>query len=314
MKSKSSSRPAEAPHTVDDLLEQRATLESWLARVDDCSTEVEERIAERVRADYEARLETTLEELRMHTESLSRDLENARERLARAEKDAPAASESLQEGGLRYRIGEISEDEWEKRRIPLDNAIKDADDERLAARLEVTRLTEIIEDVGNSPTPSEVPEPELAWLTDSANLSEDAELPTLADDEVTQVQEIIESVGVVDGAESDVNDAEVAADPVKEEEVEENIEEEGKEDVEEEGDELAFLEQLDRVFDDKVTGEESSEAEPEIVLETAEGEPVTDDDVPTEATEPVPGIKCPSCGYTNEATAWYCEVCGVDLD
>lgn len=295
MKSKSSGSQSEKTESVDELLEQRATLEGWLARVDDCSTEVEERVAERVRADYEARLEATLEQLRTHTESLSRDLENARERLAAAEKTAAAASETLQEGGLRYRIGEISEAEWEKRRVPLDKAVKEADDERLAARLEVTRLTEIVEDVGHAPTPSEVPEPELAWLTDP--------------DEVTQVQEIVESPEPVVAIEPE-NDAE--ADDA-----------DADEDVEEEGDELAFLEQLDRVFDDGAPDEGDPAEEPEseettqesdIVLETAEGEPVTDDDVPSEDTEPVPGIKCPSCGYTNEATAWYCEVCGVDLD
>lgn len=26
-----------------------------------------------------------------------------------------------------------------------------------------------------------------------------------------------------------------------------------------------------------------------------------------------PGLKCPECGYTNDAEAWYCGVCGVDL-
>lgn len=30
-------------------------------------------------------------------------------------------------------------------------------------------------------------------------------------------------------------------------------------------------------------------------------------------TRPPPGVKCPDCGYTNDANAWYCGVCGVDL-
>jgi hypothetical protein len=30
-------------------------------------------------------------------------------------------------------------------------------------------------------------------------------------------------------------------------------------------------------------------------------------------TRPGTGIKCPECGYTNDSTAWYCGVCGVDL-
>ena len=30
-------------------------------------------------------------------------------------------------------------------------------------------------------------------------------------------------------------------------------------------------------------------------------------------TKPRTGVKCPECGYTNDATAWYCGVCGVSL-
>lgn len=34
---------------------------------------------------------------------------------------------------------------------------------------------------------------------------------------------------------------------------------------------------------------------------------------PESETRPSPGVKCPECGYTNDSTAWYCGVCGVDL-
>ena len=34
---------------------------------------------------------------------------------------------------------------------------------------------------------------------------------------------------------------------------------------------------------------------------------------PDPKTRPSSGVKCPDCGYTNDATAWYCGVCGVSL-
>ena len=34
---------------------------------------------------------------------------------------------------------------------------------------------------------------------------------------------------------------------------------------------------------------------------------------PDPMTRPSSGVKCPDCGYTNDATAWYCGVCGVNL-
>ncbi|HET7321165.1 MAG TPA: zinc ribbon domain-containing protein, partial [Longimicrobiaceae bacterium] len=51
-----------------------------------------------------------------------------------------------------------------------------------------------------------------------------------------------------------------------------------------------FLEELDRVI---ASTEPAEEEEPD--------------------TRPPPGVKCPDCGYMNDANAWYCGVCGVDL-
>ncbi|HET7276341.1 MAG TPA: hypothetical protein VFI91_14320, partial [Longimicrobiaceae bacterium] len=162
-----SSGQAESTISVDELLERRSTLEGWLARIDDCSTEVDEKIADRVRSDYESRLDATLEQLRSYADSLQNDLQEARERLTEAESHAASCAETLQEAGLRYRIGEIGDEEWETRRAPLDQAVREADDARLAARQEVTRLTAVVEDIGNAPAPAEVPASELPWLTPS---------------------------------------------------------------------------------------------------------------------------------------------------
>ena len=57
--------------------------------------------------------------------------------------------------------------------------------------------------------------------------------------------------------------------------------------------------------------------EDELVLEgegavIAPREPA-DDYGADPTTRPTAGVKCPECGYTNDATAWYCGVCGVDL-
>jgi len=67
-------------------------------------------------------------------------------------------------------------------------------------------------------------------------------------------------------------------------------------------DDLAFLEELDRAIaaSAEPADPESEEEEP------GEGEP------PAE-TRPRKGMKCLECGYTNDVTAWYCGVCGVEL-
>jgi hypothetical protein len=58
-----------------------------------------------------------------------------------------------------------------------------------------------------------------------------------------------------------------------------------------------FLEELDRALNDE------SEGDPAFTLTEAELD-----------TRPKPGVKCPDCGYTNDPQAWYCGVCGADLN
>lgn len=35
--------------------------------------------------------------------------------------------------------------------------------------------------------------------------------------------------------------------------------------------------------------------------------------IPDPETRPAPGVKCPECGYTNDSSAFFCGVCGIDL-
>jgi hypothetical protein len=60
-----------------------------------------------------------------------------------------------------------------------------------------------------------------------------------------------------------------------------------------------FLAELDRALN-----EDSSEEEGYTLTEAElEGD-----------SRPKPGVKCPDCGYTNDPQAWYCGVCGADLN
>lgn len=65
--------------------------------------------------------------------------------------------------------------------------------------------------------------------------------------------------------------------------------------------------------------EEEWDADPDDVTlipdgpaDALEPEPASEDDFDPE-TIPKPGIKCGNCGYTNDAAAWFCGVCGSDI-
>jgi regulator of replication initiation timing len=59
---------------------------------------------------------------------------------------------------------------------------------------------------------------------------------------------------------------------------------------------LAFLEELDRAL--TTSGDDEA------------GMAAGNTDA---GMRPAAGVRCPECGYTNDSTAWYCGVCGVDL-
>jgi hypothetical protein len=60
---------------------------------------------------------------------------------------------------------------------------------------------------------------------------------------------------------------------------------------------------------------QAPEEEPDAVAFLGDVDLVTTDASITAEpdTRPPPGLKCPDCGYMNDANAWYCGVCGVDL-
>jgi hypothetical protein len=132
---------------VSELLERRATIERWLARLDDYGTEVSARVTERVRGDYEARLREVLEQLGSRQEAVRAELDARLRELARAEDEHAAARESLEENLLRQRIGEISPDEWSERRPELENAVAEALERLEGLRAETARLERVLADI-----------------------------------------------------------------------------------------------------------------------------------------------------------------------
>ena len=267
--------------TVNDLLEQRSRLLGWLARLEEVDDAESRRVVERVRADYQQRLQGVVESLSVHLESLRAELDAARERGSAAEERLAEADDALRETRLRHRIGEIDEEAWEARRGDLEAAVSAAAGEREETAAEAARLADVLAQIESGvltpalaaeeerpPAPEPVPEPR------PEPEPEPESEPILAVEslEVELAMEVPPAPAVPD-------------------------EEGGSE-----GDEdLAFLEELDRAI---AASAELTDPEPR----EEEGEEEAEVD-----TRPAKGMKCLECGYTNDATAWYCGVCGVEL-
>jgi hypothetical protein len=254
---------APPPATVAELIEARAQLQSWIARLEELAPEVPAHVARRVLADYEARLDAVVQALADHAEELRRERERLRTDLDDALQRHEESVDALDEGRLRFRVGEVPEEEWEARRPEMEADAEAAAAEAQQLRGALERHQELLDQVDGSAPAERIHLPEVVV----------ADIASLAPDEDGEEGE--EDGGEARDEYEPPSDEDTLPEPIAE---------------------LAFLQVLDRAL-----AEESQDG-PVHVLTESELE-----------KRPKPGVKCPDCGYTNDASAWYCGVCGVDL-
>ena len=267
--------PDDSRGEVAELLERRDAIQTWLDRLESQRPTASGKVLERVRADYEGRLRETLEALRAHREAVEGELVDAEARLQEAALSRAEAGDSLEEGHLRHRIGELPDDEWDRRRTALEETAEHAHRLELQTEAEVRRLRELLEQLGARPAapaadPTPQPEP----------LYERPEEPTSGSVNALDSDIRLES-GTSDLPEPwalDPPDVTLEAGSASQQAD-------------------AFLADLDRALQD--------ENEPASAGDPPDGE--------DPETLPKPGLKCPECGYTNDISAWFCGVCGADI-
>ena len=164
---------------VVQLLERRRAIQGWLDRLDTQEGTANERVLAKVRADYEGRLASVLQELSHHQEAVRKELAEAEVRLHTAATDQAEAGENLEEGHLRHRIGELTDSTWDSLRKELEDVAQRAHQAELQASGEVMRLREILEQLAGNGSP-EVEE-EAIEESDATLESGPVSVPFLAD-------------------------------------------------------------------------------------------------------------------------------------
>lgn len=97
---------------IERLLEERRQYESWIARLSAAEDATPANVRERVKADYEARLDAVLEELKSHAESARQTIEQKQHFRLELKKKERLASEKVAETELRHAVGEYDETAW----------------------------------------------------------------------------------------------------------------------------------------------------------------------------------------------------------
>ena len=97
---------------IQRLLEERRQYEAWLARLGAATDATPDQVRGRVRADYEARLDAVIEELRVHAASACQAIEQKKHHRAELQKKEASVTERLTETELRHAVGEYDEAQW----------------------------------------------------------------------------------------------------------------------------------------------------------------------------------------------------------
>ena len=236
-----------APEAFAGLLARQTQLRAWIEQLDEPDEEIPQHVADRVRADYEARLAALVEQLRSHESSIRADVARLEDELHRATEERQAGEDGLAEGRLRHRLGEWSAEEWATRRGDLERVVNEGTAREEERREELERLQALLFEMGGNADEDTIPDEDVGFLRGI--------------DEAMTVEE--------EGTLSMGRDPEI------------------------EGATLPMDRAVPPVGGTLPMGPPPVGADPK--------------------TRPSTGVKCPECGYTNDATAWYCGVCGVSL-
>ena len=265
--------------TIEALLEQRSQYEEWILRLDTSGDKASPAVRQRVRGDYEARLESVMEQLRGRSAGIAEELERQHASQAALDRERRSAEEALAEAEVRHTVGEYTEDEW--RRLS-DQSRKNI--EQLRGRLreigaEITRLTEVQAQIsGNAGAAAPPP-------------------PPPAPPARTSRPEIIEQSPFVTQL---AEDPDLVQPPPT------------KSQPQPPGDELAFLKSVS----DEPSRPVRRPSNPGMPAQTATAAPRPAEAAPAPAkvaSGVAKTLKCGECGTLNRPTEWYCERCGAEL-
>jgi hypothetical protein len=266
--------------TIESLLEQRSQYEEWILRLDTSGDKASPAVRERVRGDYQARLESVMEQLRGRSAGIAEELERQHASQAALDRERRSAEEALAEAEVRHTVGEYTEDEW--RRLS-DQSRKNI--EQLRGRLreiggEIMRLTELQAQISGTGAAAAPPPPPPA--------------PPAR----TPRPEIIEQSPFVTGLADEPNIAPPAA---------------AKSHPQPPGDELAFLKSVS----DEPSRPVRRPSNPGMPAQTATAAPRSSETAAPAPAKVASGVaktlKCGECGTLNRPTEWYCERCGAEL-
>jgi hypothetical protein len=278
--------------TIEALLEQRTQYEEWLAKLDNSGDKAPPAVRQRIRGDYEARLESVMEQLRGRGSAIAEELERHHASQAELDRQRRAAEEALAESEVRHSVGEYTEDDWRRVSDQSRREIEQLRSQLRSIGTEITRLTQVQSLIAAPRTGAPVSAPPAAAPRPAPK------------------PEVVEQTPFVTHVADPMADP--AAPPPRTATPPETPQ---PEPAAAEVDELTFLKSV-------------SDEEPPAPRRTTAGGSSTATSAPPRTSEvqtAIPAssgkaaaavaktLKCGDCGTLNRPTEWYCERCGAEL-
>lgn len=283
---------------VDRLLQQREQYEQWLARLDSTGSKAPDAVRQKVRSDYQARLDSVLVELRSHVSAVEMALSGHSEAMTSLEARQTDIQERLAEAEIRHAVGEYTDDEWSAVGAEAEAALDEIGRRIGAEQGEITRLSAVLHLVAKPALPP--PAPALRSPTPTVEPAAEPEAAAPAPSGAPRF--VPKTPGAMPRTGQTMPPPPKAAAPV---------------------DELAFLK--------SVTGEQQvprkapprkGDSGPMRAIDIGQEPPAVAVDSENGDASPAarPGaapnvktLKCGECGTLNRPTEWYCERCGAEL-
>lgn len=189
------------PAEVSDLIEESQTVQSWIERLAEHSSDVRADVFERVLTDYQNRLGKVTGALAKYRSDLVSGLDGRQAQVASLQADRDSHAADLEEARLRHAVGEYSEGTWDDRRESIEASLHEIDELLDAEQGAVAELTAIIDSIekGHAPPASGSPPAETAEMpsdttVELAEAEESFEPEKAVEEDGETGEDVIESV------------------------------------------------------------------------------------------------------------------------
>lgn len=305
------------------LIAERQQYEQWISALDSRREGTPEHVFERVRGDYQSRLERVVTDIRGHAEELQLSISTLSSRLVEVAREEDTRREGLQEAELRAAVGEYEPEQWEQLRGDAERELARIASDRasLDNQLGELRAIQKLSEAGSTGSPAaadtSMPRRDTATAHEApaAAVSEEPAPQSASASGSAEPASAPESVSAPPMGGGRGHRSGTAAQPETRESVPTSARAESGDRP---GDEPGPRDSTDqeRLPLDPVAAAASSAAAATSRgrnMKTPPGGTAVRGKSDQARPDSAKTLKCPECGTANYPTEWYCERCGGEL-